>query len=422
VARSARSQLVLNLTVIIGGRHVRRSANQEAIRQDAADSRSSETAEFVRAILGKSGPGEGSELYPSGSRSDYLEWLAAVSTFRDRRTSKLAESERDKGAAREHLEWLADISTDHEQRLNRILREEAKAREAADREGQLREARELDEKEWDPNKHPRTGRAPNPGWFAAMGGGTGGGSGARSGAGEPDQLAQAPMPGPQPAPANPQSRWPKSNPFGTWPERRPGVRAEIRYGKDSKGNEVPERTKKPAESAISDLTGREVGRVFEEKGIAFNIAHNDQQLQMELARRRDRPLPAHTQAAYDHKTGIIHVFDQKRLPNGQLEQTKGIDHSVRHEGGHAVDHYLNNDSDSPEFQRVYARDRNRANQPGVRKDPGEENALSSRKEAYAEAFARHAEGTEQTGALPHTIEYMRQSPRINELLRPRRDR
>ena len=97
--------------------------------------------------------------------------------------------------ARQQLEWLADISTDHEQRLNRILREEAKAREAADRERQLREGREFDEEEWDSSKHPRTGRPPNPGWFAATGGGTGGGSGS----GEPDQLAQAPLPGPQSA-------------------------------------------------------------------------------------------------------------------------------------------------------------------------------------------------------------------------------
>ena len=74
---------------------------------------------------------------------------------------------------------------------------------------------------------------------------------------------------------------------------------------------------------------------------------------MDLARSKRKPLPAHSQAAYDGKTGIIHVFDQKTLPNGQREQTKNLEHSVRHEAGHAVDHYLDHESLTPEFTQAW---------------------------------------------------------------------
>ncbi|HEY4309048.1 MAG TPA: hypothetical protein VGN12_06315 [Pirellulales bacterium] len=109
--------------------------------------------------------GDGRSLLSEGERFAQI----LLGRTDDRPTAWFLER---KPSERETLEFLARFSTEHRAQLERLNRLEA---EAARRQGQSRcDAFGMPIAEWNEGDHPRTGTAPNPGWFASKGGGTGG--------------------------------------------------------------------------------------------------------------------------------------------------------------------------------------------------------------------------------------------------------
>lgn len=88
----------------------------------------------------------------------------------------------EKRSEREQLEFLATFSSEHARELNRLNAHRDASRHA--REQALWEHKvlglPLPLEEWNEADHPRTGTAPNAGWFASKGGGTASGGSSRT--------------------------------------------------------------------------------------------------------------------------------------------------------------------------------------------------------------------------------------------------
>jgi hypothetical protein len=79
-------------------------------------------------------------------------------------------AEADARAEREQSEWLAAISPEYAQRLRRAQIQKAETREAQELQEFVSAITGVDEGTWEPAKHPRTGTAPNRGYWAPTGG------------------------------------------------------------------------------------------------------------------------------------------------------------------------------------------------------------------------------------------------------------
>ena len=131
---------------------------------------------FAQALLGKPIPKIVSPEVRARARREELERLAQSSRHHAEELSRLQRAEAEALRERELLEFAAAISSTAESRLKALLREEAAEREAW-RRAEAFVARLLEgHGNYDPSKHPRTGTAPNRGYFAATGGAAGRGS------------------------------------------------------------------------------------------------------------------------------------------------------------------------------------------------------------------------------------------------------
>jgi hypothetical protein len=150
---------------------------------------SEEVRRFAYELLGKPMPSESRAGTEARAEREHLQWLASIAPAHESRLRELSRAATDARAKREQLEWLAQISTRHESELRQVLKEEAEARE---RLGLGDNHSQVEEGEWDPGKHPRTGSAPNPGWFAYTDGEGGGASGEARQASVPSSAAAQP--------------------------------------------------------------------------------------------------------------------------------------------------------------------------------------------------------------------------------------
>jgi hypothetical protein len=373
---------------------------------------------FARAITGD--PSRGAVTNDAGAEVDceYLEWLAAISPEYERRLRNLAKTPHSDEPRQEQLEWLAAISPEYARQLRDLQREEAIAAEVRERSRQIIERLELAAEQWDDSKHPRAGGPPNAGWFVSTGS-----SGALArlpanpspkpdGLARPprqqDQLAQAQQPGQPPAQGGQQLPAPgndrHTNPFGTWPKRPAGfVPQRIRdYGAGwFRTGQV---------TRAYDGLPQPVQNMLRNNRVEVSIDKDDTGLRV-----NNPEMKADAVGGYDSSTGIIHIFDTRKIPGGAVAKNVGLSDTLRHEVGHAADHYLSDISQTPEFMQAFQADINAVpNQAALSKQ--DKHLLSKPREAFAEAFARTLERRKNPGVLPNSMKYMQQSRAVQQLL------
>lgn len=130
------------------------------------------------------------------------------------------------------------------------------------------------------------------------------------------------------------------------------------------------------------------------------------------------PPEKHVGAAYDSRSGVIHVFGaMPASPGAPVGRTNNEAASnLRHEVGHAIDHYFNDVSQTPYFVEAYRSDVNAVRDRSALK-ADDQHYLSSPQEAFAEAIARRLEG-KNAGVLQNSTRYLDRSQPIQQLLRP----
>lgn len=337
------------------------------------------------------------ERWPAGDNDSNEARAFAEALLGKRLTSESSAASTRTVIDRERLEFLAEIAPDAARNL-------------------LRSRSFVASEEWDEDKHPRLGGPPNAGWFANTGGAaasSGRRDSSQSGGNERREfpnhhtLAQA-LP---PIASAPEPR----NPFGVWPDRparvRPGL---IHY------NGMPNAGRAKVDRPLNDLQKQELGAMLARSGVIISLEADDRAYRAARQQAGRKPIPLDAGGVYDSRTGIIHIFDKHTQSNGELGVTDDAAGTLRHEIGHAVDHSFGDVSMSADFRRAVDADRAEFPNPAVKKQSGDQYALSHPQEAFAEAFARQLGGTEKTGALRHTTDYIKRSPQISRLFQRRR--
>lgn len=135
------------------------------------------------ALLGGPLPNDLREDAEAHPNREHSHWLTCISTRHAAPAKSEFGEQGDANLEHAELEWLAGISSRHERQLRSVRAREAEANEAQAELQSLIERLRIEEAEWDSAKHPRRGAPPNPGWFAAKGGG-----GAAGTSGKPPSL------------------------------------------------------------------------------------------------------------------------------------------------------------------------------------------------------------------------------------------
>ena len=153
-------------------RNTGRHESERTARGTAGTNGPSDVRRFAQAILGNpvSAVSSADSEARANREREQLEWLARISTEHERQLRRLLINEAAVRADRERLEWAAGISTDHGRMLRSLLGNEAEERDRLDRLEWLSERSNLQEADWDPDKHPRGGYPQNRGWWSPASG------------------------------------------------------------------------------------------------------------------------------------------------------------------------------------------------------------------------------------------------------------